>query len=261
MRAKKRFGQHFLHDRNAIEHIIAAVRPEPDQHLVEIGPGRGALTGRLLTAAGVLDVVELDRDLIPVLQERCAALGELRIHCVDALRFDFCQLAAEGAALRIVGNLPYNISTPLLFHLFGQHGCIEDMHFMLQKEVVERLAATPGTRVYGRLSVMVQFYCSVEKLFTVGPGSFSPPPKVESAVVRLVPHRTMPVKVRNEALFRQVVNQAFSQRRKTLRNALRGLVSEAAMLELGLDPRLRPECISLEQFAALANEAVAKDTR
>jgi len=260
VRAKKRFGQHFLHDRNAIERIIAAVGPEPGQHLVEIGPGRGALTGRLLTAAGALDVVELDRDLIPILQERCEALGKLRIHCADALKFDFCQLAGEGAMLRIVGNLPYNISTPLLFHLFGQHGCIEDMHFMLQKEVVERLAAEPGTGAYGRLSVMVQFYCRVEMLFTVGPGSFSPPPRVESAVVRLVPHRTAPVKVTDEAVFRQMVNQAFSRRRKTLRNALRGLVTEGDIRALGLDPRLRPECISLEQFAALANEAATKDT-
>ncbi|NOY62622.1 MAG: 16S rRNA (adenine(1518)-N(6)/adenine(1519)-N(6))-dimethyltransferase RsmA, partial [Gammaproteobacteria bacterium] len=188
-RARKRFGQNFLHDGHVIARIVAAVRPRPGQQIVEIGPGQGALTEPLLDAAGELDVVELDRDLIPLLEQRFNAQQTLRIHQADALKFDFSTLRGDcaDAALRVVGNLPYNISTPLLFHLLSFSGLIKDMHFMLQKEVVDRLAAQPGGGDYGRLSVMMQYHCQVERLFVVKPGSFTPVPKVDSAIVRLTP--------------------------------------------------------------------------
>ncbi|MFZ5589054.1 MAG: 16S rRNA (adenine(1518)-N(6)/adenine(1519)-N(6))-dimethyltransferase RsmA [Pseudomonadota bacterium] len=250
---RKRFGQHFLHDSAVVERIVAAIRPQPGQRIVEIGPGLGALTRPLLRILGSLDVVELDRDVIPLLREACAGLGELRIHSADALKFDFSGLAADGARLRIVGNLPYNISTPLIFHLLEQAHSIQDMHFMLQKEVVERLAAAPGGADYGRLNVMVQYRCAVEKLFTVGAGAFSPPPKVESAVVRLTPHPRPPVRVDDEDIFARVVAQAFTQRRKTLRNTLKGLLKAEQLQALGIDPGLRAETLSLEQFARISN--------
>lgn len=254
--ARKRFGQHFLHDRGIIGRIISAIRPEQGQSIVEIGPGRGALTCPLLELGGVLDVVELDRDLIQPLRRCCHGLGELRIHSADALKFDFADLA-QGRSLRIVGNLPYNISTPLLFHLLQQSNSILDMHFMLQKEVVERMAATPGNRTYGRLSVMLQYRCKVDKLFTVGPGAFSPAPKVESALVRLTPHASPPMCVDNEDTLSQVVRQAFSQRRKTLRNTLRGMLTEAEMGALGIDPGLRAEALTLQHYVVLSNAVEA----
>ncbi len=250
-RARKRFGQNFLHDRHVIDRIVRAIHPKAGERLVEIGPGLGALTLPLLQAAGRLEVVELDRDLIPKLAELCAGKGELVIHSADALKFDFCSLAAEGK-LRLAGNLPYNISTPLIFHLLEQARCIDDMHFMLQKEVVERLAAKPDTSDYGRLSVMVQFRCKVEQLFTVPPGAFTPAPKVESAIVRLEPYAEPPVAV-DAAVLEKVVAQAFGQRRKTLRNTLKGLLDAAAIEAAGIDPQRRAETLSLEEFAALAN--------
>ena len=190
-RPRKRFGQHFLHDPQVISRIIAAICPQPGARLVEIGPGLGALTRPLLQAAGELEVVELDRDLLEPLQSRCAGLGTLRIHQADALQFDFAALRGDGPKLRVAGNLPYNISTPLLFHLLDQAEHLHDLHFMLQQEVVKRLAAGPGDDAYGRLSVMVQYRCRVEALFNVGPGAFQPPPKVWSAVVRMVPRETL----------------------------------------------------------------------
>ncbi|UCE90253.1 MAG: 16S rRNA (adenine(1518)-N(6)/adenine(1519)-N(6))-dimethyltransferase RsmA [Pseudomonadota bacterium] len=255
-RPRKRFGQHFLHDPGVIQRIVAAIAPAPGQRLVEIGPGRGAMTRPLLQAAGELDVVELDRDLIDTLRAECAAHGTLRVHQGDALKFDFCALTEAGDQrdrLRVVGNLPYNISTPLLFHLMEQVHCIEDMCFMLQREVVQRMVATPGSNGYGRLSVMIQYYCQAEQLFTVAAGAFQPPPKVESAIVRLVPHARPPVEVHDVGALSQLVAQAFSQRRKTLRNALRGQVDTDTMIALGVDPTLRPERLTLAQFAALAN--------
>lgn len=252
-RARKRFGQNFLHDPSVIQRIVAAIAPQPDQHLVEIGPGQGALTVPLLDAAGSLDVVELDRDLIAPLHQLAAGHGELRIHHADALKFDFRALAQEGAPLRVVGNLPYNISTPLLFHLIDQADVIQDMYFMLQKEVVDRMAAPPGGREYGRLSIMVQFHCEVTRLFTVGPGAFHPAPKVDSAVVRLVPRREPLVKVDDYAVFASLVNRAFSQRRKTLRNTLKGVLTAEEIQSLGIDPGLRPETLGLAEFAALSN--------
>jgi len=251
---RKRFGQNFLHDPAVIGRIVAAVRPLPDEYLVEIGPGQGAITLPLLEAAGRLTAIELDRDLVQPLQTRCRKAGELTVLNTDALRFDICSLA-DNASLRIVGNLPYNISTPLLFHLLDQSRCIRDMHFMLQKEVVERMAAQPGGGHYGRLSVMLQYRCKVTPLFTIGPGAFTPPPKVDSAFVRLEPFARPPVTVDDEAVFATVVRQAFAQRRKTLRNTLRGLLDAEEIRLAGIDPALRAETLDLEAFAALANRA------
>lgn len=250
---RKRFGQNFLHDPGVIQRIVNTIAPRLADHVVEIGPGRGAITLLLLRAAGHLDVVELDRDLIEPLREMCRGLGELVIHNADALKFDFTGLLRDNKKLRVVGNLPYNISTPLLFHLLEQAGAIHDMHFMLQKEVVERMAAAPGGADYGRLSIMLQYRCTVEKLFTVKPGAFTPAPKVDSAVVRLVPHATPPVKVEDETVFAAIVRQAFSQRRKTLRNTLRGLLTESQLVTLGIDPGLRAETLTLAQYATLSN--------
>lgn len=248
-RPRKRFGQHFLQDPGVVERILRALRPEPGQRFVEIGPGQGVLTRPLLSITGHLDAVELDRDLAAALSGE--NLPGLTVHGADALRFDYRSLAPPGE-LRVVGNLPYNISTPLLFHLLGQAGAIRDMHFMLQREVVTRMAAPPGGGDYGRLSVMVQYRCRVERLFTVPPGAFRPPPKVNSAVVRLVPHPTPPVDVADEDVFRRLVAAAFSQRRKTLRNALRDVASEAVLEAAGIDPGERAERLSLERFAALS---------
>jgi len=254
-KARKRFGQNFLHDTGVIRRIVSSVDPRAGQHLVEIGPGQGALTRELLSALGQLDAVELDRDLIGPLQRSCASLGELRIHSADALRFDFCRLARPGERLRLVGNLPYNISTPLLFHLLEQSRCIDDMHFMLQKEVVQRMAAEPGGKVYGRLSVMLQARCEVLPLFDIAPGAFTPAPKVTSSLVRLRPLREPRFVIADPPLFARLVSQAFSQRRKTLRNSLRELISPEQILALGIDPGQRAERLPLEAFVALANAA------
>lgn len=252
-RPRRRFGQHFLHDPGVIGRIVAAIRPLPGDRLVEIGPGLGALTRPLLEAVGELDVVELDRDLLEPLRARCAGLGALRIHHADALAFDFAALRGDGPRLRVAGNLPYNISTPLLFHLLAQAEHLLDLHFMLQREVVERMAAGPGEDAYGRLSVMLQYRCRVEALFAVGPGAFQPPPRVGSAVVRLVPRETPAVAVRDEQRFAEVVRRAFGQRRKTLRNALRGLLETSQIEAADVDPGARPETLALAAFAALSN--------
>ncbi len=249
---RKRFGQNFLHDRGVIQRIIQVINPQPGQRLVEIGPGRGAITLPLLEACKRLDVIELDRDLVQPLADQAAGSGELIIHQQDALRFDFTTLAGTDR-LRVIGNLPYNISTPLLFHLITHSDVIQDMHFMLQKEVVTRMAAQPGGGDYGRLSVMTQYYCKVEPLFRVGPGAFTPAPKVDSAFVRLTPWPQPPVTVADPERLAALVRQAFSQRRKTLRNTLKGLLSEQEIRDAGSDPSARAETLSLEQFAALAN--------
>ena len=254
-RARKRFGQNFLHDPGVIDRILHAVSPDPADHLVEIGPGQGAITGELLQRGCLLDAIELDRDLVQRLRQRFGTQPRFRLHSADALRLDFCSLAKEGELLRIVGNLPYNISTPLLFHLLDQARCIRDMHFMLQKEVVERMAAAPGSRTYGRLSVMLQIRCKVENIFPIGPGAFSPPPKVESAFVRLTPWREPPHPVTDFGRFSRIVSAAFSQRRKTLRNTLKPLVPPEVMEKCGADPALRAEQLSPAKFACLANAA------
>jgi 16S rRNA (adenine1518-N6/adenine1519-N6)-dimethyltransferase len=246
---RKRFGQNFLRDEGVIHSIVAAIAPQPQDHLVEIGPGQGALTWPLLDYAARLSVVELDRDLIERLRRH--PLGaRLDIHSGDALEFDFASL---GNRLRLVGNLPYNISTPLLFHLANFSAVMQDGHFMLQKEVVDRLAAAPATPDYSRLSVMMQYRFWVEALFTVPPEAFYPAPKVQSAVVRLIPKPREERQARDEARLEQLVMKAFGQRRKMLRSTLKGELPESAWETLGINPERRAETLSLEEFVALAN--------
>ncbi len=257
-RPRKRFGQNFLHDPGVVQRIVTAVDAGPDDVVVEIGPGRGALTRPLLERAGTLHVVELDRDLVPALERLAGENPRLIVHAADALRFDFCAIAPAGGKLKVVGNLPYNISTPLLFHLMEQLHCIGPMHFMLQKEVVERMAAGPGSKTYGRLSVMIQYHCRVTPLFQVGPGAFRPPPKVDSMVVRLEPRPEPPAGEVPTRALAAVVRAAFGQRRKTLRNTLKGLLDEEAIRAAGIDPATRPENVSLEGFAALARQYAAR---
>jgi len=249
--ARKRFGQNFLHDPAVIGRLLDIINPQPDEFIIEIGPGRGALTLPILQRVGKLTAVELDRDLIPLLEQRSKDLGTLTLHQADALKVDYAELA-EGKPLRLLGNLPYNISTPLLFHLLASNANIVDMHFMLQKEVVQRLAAEPGTRSYGRLSVAVAAQASATNVLHVGPGAFQPAPKVDSAVVRLTP-RAPSFAINDRKLFGKVVTQAFSQRRKTLRNTLSGLVGDDDFNALGIDSSLRAEVLSPADFAALAN--------
>ena len=256
-RPRKRFGQHFLHDRNLIDRMVRTIAPTNEQRLVEIGPGQGALTLALLDQVEHLDVVELDRDLIAELRRRIAP-ERLSIHEGDALRFDFAALAGDGPRLRVVGNLPYNISTPLMFHLLSQADAIADMHFMLQKEVVDRLVAVPGTRDWGRLSIMIQYHCRAEYLFPVPPGAFHPPPKVDSAVVRLTPFAQPPHPARDPAVFAGLVTGAFTQRRKAVRNSLKSRLSREQIEQAGVDPGLRPDQLSLADYVALAN-AVTDD--
>jgi 16S rRNA (adenine1518-N6/adenine1519-N6)-dimethyltransferase len=249
---RKRFGQHFLRDRGVVDRIVSALAPQPGDTVMEIGPGDGALTRALLERVPMLHAVELDRDLAAHLRATYAPT-RLAVHQADALDFDFCRLASPGGRLRVVGNLPYNISTPLLFHLLTQIGCISDMLFMLQKEVVDRLAAAPDTPDYGRLSVMVQWRVQVESLFDVAPESFHPLPQVDSAVVRLTPHAVAPVQVASPEVFARVVAAGFSSRRKMLRNNLRDLIAPEALTALGIDPTRRAETLTLEEFARIAN--------
>jgi 16S rRNA (adenine1518-N6/adenine1519-N6)-dimethyltransferase len=249
--AKKRFGQNFLHDTNVIERILRAVHPQPQERIVEIGPGLGALTVPLLARVDSLDVVELDRDVIPHLLDACAHSDRLRITQADALTVDYRRFAPEGGQIRLIGNLPYNISTPLLFHLLQQSDCIRDMHFMLQKEVVDRMCAQPGEDAYGRLSVALAARARVDYLFTVGPGAFRPPPQVHSAIVRLVP-QAPDFEIQDPARFDQVVTAAFSQRRKTLANALKPLMDAERIRSAGIDPGLRAERLHARDFARLA---------
>ena len=251
---RKRFGQHFLHDPNVLDSIVAAIGPRPNDHLVEIGPGRGALTRLLLEAGdGALDAIEIDRDLVALLRSEpdLVAYPSFKVHEVDALQFDFTQLAQErGGKLRIIGNLPYNISTPLLFHLLQHAPVIEDLHIMLQKEVIARMAAQPNGEDYGRLTVMLAPWVTVEHLFDVGPGAFKPPPRVWSAVARLTVRPEPAFAVSPH--FAKIVAEAFSHRRKTLRNALRGQVSLEQIVSCGLDPGTRPETITPQAFNDLA---------
>jgi 16S rRNA (adenine1518-N6/adenine1519-N6)-dimethyltransferase len=256
---RRRFGQHFLRDPHIIARILGTIDPQPEDHLVEIGPGGGAITLGLLRAAGRLDAIELDRDLAAPLVERCRDLGALRLFVGDALAFDFTHLVANGERLRVVGNLPYNISTPLLFHLLDQASVIEDMHLMLQREVVDRMGAAPGSRERGRLSIMLQAHCEVVPLFSIGADAFSPPPKVESAFVRLRPHRQPPHPVEDWAWFAALVARAFGQRRKTLRNSLRQMVPENSLRACGIRPEQRAEELSVADFARLANAACNRE--
>ncbi|MGM0536002.1 MAG: 16S rRNA (adenine(1518)-N(6)/adenine(1519)-N(6))-dimethyltransferase RsmA [Pseudomonadota bacterium] len=257
-RARKRFGQNFLRDPGVISRIVRAIGPRPGERLVEIGPGQGALTEPLLEAAGGhLEVIELDRDLIPGLRVQFFDKPGFVIHEGDALKVDFRAMSGDGGALRVVGNLPYNISTPLIAHLLEAGGAVADMHFMLQKEVVERLAAGPGGPDWGRLSVMAQYHCRVEALFTVPPEAFVPRPAVESAIVRLTPHRDLPHPARDERLLFALVREAFGQRRKTLRNNLKGRIDAATLETLGIDPGRRPQTLGVDEFVRIANHLTA----
>lgn len=251
--ARKRFGQNFLTDDNVINRIVGAIAPDNDHVMVEIGPGLGALTEPVATAIDNLTVVELDRDLVERLQNHPVLKDKLTIHQGDALQFDFSQLVLPGKKLKVFGNLPYNISTPLMFHLFEFAEQIETMHFMLQKEVVLRLSASPGNKAYGRLTVMAQYFCQVVPVLEVPPHSFAPPPKVDSAVVRLLPYAEKPFPCKDVNVLRQLCTTAFNMRRKTLRNNLKQVLSDEEFEQLGIDPNLRPEQISVEQYVAMAN--------
>jgi 16S rRNA (adenine1518-N6/adenine1519-N6)-dimethyltransferase len=266
--ARKRFGQNFLHDSYVIDQIVTVIGPQKDQHMVEIGPGLGALTEPVCELIDALTVIELDRDLAERLRTHPFIASKLNIIEADALKYDFSQLLSKDNSskdnspqdnspqykpLRIFGNLPYNISTPLMFHLFSFANKVQDMHFMLQKEVVNRLAASPGNKSYGRLSVMAQYHCQIIPVLQVPPGAFNPPPKVDSAVVRLVPHQQKPVSLINEDTLHKVCAQAFNQRRKTIRNSLKESLNEQQLIDLDINPELRAENLSLQQYAKIAN--------
>ena len=256
-RARKRFGQHFLTDPGVIDAIVHAIGPQPDDVIVEIGPGHGAITSALAASARHLHCVELDRDLARALRNQYCGETNVSVHEADALDFDYCGL---GRGLRVVGNLPYNISTPLLFRLLDSRDCITDMHFMLQKEVVDRMTASPGSKAYGRLGIMLGCHHNVESLFTVPPACFDPPPAVMSAVVRLQPLPTDTYQIDDEELLRRTVGTAFSLRRKTLRNALRSVATETELRELGIDPGARPETLPIADYVALSNYLAQRDS-
>ena len=255
--AKKHLGQNFLHEKGVIEKIVQAIDPRPGDVIVEIGPGQGALTFPLLKRHGELTAIEFDRDLHAPLQAAAREHGTLHLIEGDVLGVDFTALAAQRGdghgQIRLVGNLPYNLSSPILFHALDHAAAIRDMHFMLQKEVVERMAAGPGSKVYGRLSVMLQAYCAVTPLFVVPPGAFRPAPKVDSAVVRLLPRAADSIGIDDHARFAAIVRAAFGQRRKTLRNALAGTVDAEAIAAAGLDPGARAEQLSVADFVRLAD--------
>lgn len=260
-RARKRFGQNFLHDQRIISHIVRSIHPNNTDNMVEIGPGKGAITQLILDVCPFLNVVELDRDLIPILQAKFGHLEHFTINEADALKFDFAQLGDAQRPLRIVGNLPYNISTPLIFHLLSYSHMVKDMHFMLQKEVVLRMAAKENENNYGRLSIMTQYLCEVEHLFDVGPECFDPQPKVDSAIVRLTPHKTQPYIADDNKTLELVVRTAFNQRRKTLRNTLKTLLSSDELEGLNINPAKRPENLPLSTYVAIANYLSAKTTQ
>lgn len=253
MRAKKRFGQHFLRDTGIIHKIIQALNPKTTDCLIEIGPGLGALTMPLLQKTGQLQVVEIDRDVIPELERMGSQYGTLVIHQQDALKVDLSQFSQAPHSIRLVGNLPYNISSPLLFHLLTSNTLIDDMYFMLQKEVVQRICAMPGDTNYGRLSVMIQYMCEVRKLFDVNPACFAPPPKVMSSVLCLKPYREKPAVAEDEVFLAEIVRLAFGQRRKTLRNTLKEKCDEAGFAQVNINPQSRAQDLSVADFVRLAN--------
>lgn len=256
---KKRFGQNFLNNDRVIQQIVMAIQPKQDQHLVEIGPGEAALTRPLLEAVETLDIIEIDNDLIAPLTQTLGHYPAFNLHHTDALSFDYHQLLKdENDRLRVVGNLPYNISSPLLFHLMEYGQAIIDMHFMLQKEVVERITAKPGSKTYGRLSVMLQYACATEYLFTVGPENFTPPPKVDSAIIRLTPYQTKPYSAQSDSDLANLVRQSFSQKRKTLRNNLKGWLTDDDIEACGIRPSDRAETLSVADFVALSDRYTAK---
>jgi 16S rRNA (adenine1518-N6/adenine1519-N6)-dimethyltransferase len=256
--ARKSLGQHFLTDQNVIQHIVQALALKPGEAYVEIGPGLGALTQCVLPIVHEMTAIEFDKHIIPLLEAECAELGKLTIVQADILTVDFNALTA-GRAVHVFGNLPYNISTPILFHLIKYLNVIKDMVFMLQEEVVERMAAHPNTKDYGRLTVMLQYYCDVQKIFSVPPEAFDPPPKVNSAVVRLVPKSNILDDDLDHNLFAHIVNVAFQQRRKTIRNSLKTVANLDVLKELGFDPMLRSENLSLNDYVALTRYLQKKD--
>lgn len=258
MYANKRLGQHFLHDPAIIERIITAIAPQPGDHVIEIGPGRGALTLPLAASGARLDLVELDRTLAGALDVH-PELANVRVHHANALEIDYARFAHDGP-FRLVGNLPYNISSPLLFRFLEAAEHIRDMTLMLQREVVERMAASPDTRDYGRLTVMLAARCRVQKLFIVRAGAFSPPPKVESALVRVVPHSEPPFDPGDWKLFERIVRAGFTARRKTLRNALRAVADAERIEAAGIDPGARPDTLAPADYARLAKQ-LSRDTR
>ncbi|MBU0744024.1 MAG: 16S rRNA (adenine(1518)-N(6)/adenine(1519)-N(6))-dimethyltransferase RsmA [Gammaproteobacteria bacterium] len=248
---KKSLGQHFLHDQNIINQIIKLVAPKPSDNLIEIGPGAGALTTKLLPLVESLDVIEFDQRIIPTLEKNCSYSPKLHIYNKDVLKFDFSQLSPP---LRLVGNLPYNISTPLLFYLLKNINMIKDMYFMLQKEVAERIAAPPGSKTYGRLGVMLQYYCETNLLLHIGSGAFSPPPKVSSAFIRLTPRKNHKIIALDKEKFSEIVRFAFGQRRKTIANSLKKLISASQLEEIGINPISRPEQLSVDEFVLISNK-------
>jgi len=254
--AKKRFGQNFLNNEAVISDIVDAINPEPGENLVEIGPGLGALTEPVVERAENLSVVELDRDLVKRLSSHPFLAPHLTIYEADALSFDFAQLITSensGQPLRIFGNLPYNISTPLIFHLLTFKDKVKDMHFMLQKEVVERMAASPNCKAYGRLSIMTQYQCQVIPVMEIGPEHFTPAPKVDSAIVRLIPHDDIKNPVKDINALNTVCLAAFNQRRKTIRNGFKKLITVEQLASLNIDANLRPENLTIDNYITLAN--------
>jgi 16S rRNA (adenine1518-N6/adenine1519-N6)-dimethyltransferase len=252
--ARKRFGQNFLHDQGVIQRIIDAIHPVNEDHLLEIGPGQGALTRPLADSGARLDCVELDRDLADFLQKQFSGRDNVTIIQQDVLKFDLASLVdGEEPVLRVIGNLPYNISTPVMFHLLKRHTLIRDMVFLLQLEVVQRLAAKPGDKNYGRLGLMTQYYCDVQHLFNVPSAAFTPRPKVSSAIVRLVPHQQFPVAARDVGCLQVVIRTAFNQRRKTLKNSLKAIISEERLMSLPLEMGQRPENLSLEDYVLISD--------
>jgi len=259
--AKKRFGQNFLQDSNIIERIVKNIQPKESDNIIEIGPGLGAITKEILAYTQKMTVIELDREIIPKLKFNCDRAGELTIYQQDALKTDFSEFVSseseETKKIRVIGNLPYNISTPIMFHLFEFLDDIQDMHFMLQKEVVERMSAGPNSKTYGRLSVMTQYYCIPQMLFIVPPESFEPAPKVDSAIVRLVPNDKKP-DITDFKLFSTMVTEAFGMRRKTIRNAWKKRLTDEEFISAGIKSNLRPENLSLDDFVAAANFVAAR---
>ena len=257
--ARKRFGQNFLHDQQVIDRIIREIAPENCDHLLEVGPGQGALTVQLAGSGAKLDCVELDRDLAEHLRHQYRDYDNVHIHQHDILKFDLNDLELSSKRVRIIGNLPYNISTPVLFHLLKYYDKIKDMSFMLQLEVVERMSANVGDKNYGRLSLMLQYFCQAEKLFDVPPQAFTPQPKVNSAVVRLTPHKVLPVTAKDTDCLKLVVRTAFNQRRKTLKNSLKTLISDSELGDLEIDMKLRPEKLTLTDYVKIS-DAISEQT-
>ncbi|MFT7234658.1 MAG: 16S rRNA (adenine1518-N6/adenine1519-N6)-dimethyltransferase [Methylophagaceae bacterium] len=258
LRARKRFSQNFLQDEMVIADIVGAIDPAADQHLVEIGPGHGAITQHLVSACRRLDVVEIDRDLIPLLVQKLGHNKQLHVHEADALTFDYTDLVVTDEPLRVIGNLPYNITTPLLFQLLAQSHCISDMCFMLQLEVVQRICAQPGSKTYGRLSIMMQYQCEATQLFTVPPEAFEPKPKVDSAIIYLKPSTLLINKSLPIAALSKVVTQAFSMRRKTISNTLKSIMSLSVLEALDIDFKQRPETLCVEQYVAITQAWLAE---